>query len=306
MGIYIDWWLRAEGTDDEIRARLERVRQRCLDLPLRQVGEVLHVDPACTGVAVAMYSKQGYELPPAVEARYRPVAEDRSHRMRSFFVAPISEEKLPDRDLRRYFAPALALIERGELWNPEELPEEVKESSSLGRSSITINRRGIELDFASLLLRHGYLLTIEPGDGCETMQIGLSTFRQPPGRRARKPPLWCGSGSIKTQYAKSYIQVHETACRVLDLIREEGMLLEAGDNCGYYESRSWKEASKRVNEELIFARIGSGIIDVMVGNLREEGVQVKDVVNNAAKATPVDFSAALAREAAEKQAEKHG
>jgi hypothetical protein len=37
---------------------------------------------------------------------------------------------------------------------------------------------------------------------------------------------------------------------------------------------------------------------VAVGNLREEGAEVQILVDNASKAKPVDFSAALAREQA--------
>src|SRR5207249_564112 len=100
----------------------------------------------------------------------------------------------------------------------------------------------------------------------------------------------------KTQYAKEFIQAHETVCRVLDIVQEEGLLLEGKDNCGYYASRSWKKASKRVNEELGFAQMVGGMMGLAVGNLREEGVEVKMIEDNASKATPVDFSAALARE----------
>jgi hypothetical protein len=83
---------------------------------------------------------------------------------------------------------------------------------------------------------------------------------------------------------------------VLDIAREEGLLLKASDNCGYFASRRWEDASKRVNEELLFARMLSGLVGVAVGNLREEGAQVRVVEDNASKARPVDFSSALARE----------
>ena len=82
----------------------------------------------------------------------------------------------------------------------------------------------------------------------------------------------------------------------MDIAREEGLLRKASDNCGYYASRTWKGASERVNEELLFARFASGLIGAAVGNLREEGAQVRVLQDNASKAKPVDFSSALARE----------
>ena len=86
--------------------------------------------------------------------------------------------------------------------------------------------------------------------------------------------------------------------RARPLPPEEGLLLEASDTCGYYASRSWKEAGQRVNEELSFAQAMSGVFGLAVGNMREEGVPVQVIEDNASKAKPVDFSAALAREQA--------
>lgn len=146
-------------------------------------------------------------------------------------------------------------------------------------------------------MRYGYLLILDPGEGSETVALALSTFRQPEeSRRSRRPPLWYGQGFTKNQYAENFIQVHETVCRVLDIAREESLLLKASDNCGYFASRSWKNASKRVNEEMLFARMVLGLVGVTVGNLREEGVQVRVLEDNASKASPVEFASALARE----------
>ena len=136
----------------------------------------------------------------------------------------------------------------------------------------------------------------------------LRMVRRLQGRREegdgdRKPPLWWGQSFTKTQYAKEFIQVHETVCRVLDIVGEEGLLHSANDNSGYYDSRSWKDASQRVNEELSFAQAMSGVFGLAVGNLREDGVPVQVVEDNASKAKPVDFSQALAREQEEEASE---
>jgi hypothetical protein len=45
MGIYVDYVLGAECAGEELCQRLERARQRCLDLPLRAVGEVRRIAP---------------------------------------------------------------------------------------------------------------------------------------------------------------------------------------------------------------------------------------------------------------------
>jgi len=297
MGIYIDYVLRAEGAEETLRKRLEAVRQRCLDLPLRRVGEVRRVAPVYNPVVFMLLQSEGHTLPEAIEQRLRQAEEDRDHGTRCISFAPMLNPELPKRQLDRYYAPVLQLLEQTDLWRQEDLPEEVKQTTPWGFSPVTVYRRGIEFEFASVLLRYGYLLILDPGEGSETVALALSTFAQPEGsRRSRKPPLWYGQGFTKTQYAENFIQVHETVCRVLDIAREEGLLLKASDNCGYYASRRWEDASKRVNEELLFARMVGGVMGVAVGNLREEGVQVQVLEDNASKAKPVDFSAALARE----------
>jgi hypothetical protein len=297
MGIYVDYTLRAEGSDETVRDRLEAVRGRCLDLPLKAVGDVLRVEPVYNPIVLRMLQSQGYSLPEAIAQRLREVEADRDHGTRCISFAPMLIPELPKRQFERYLAPAFELMDRTDLWVKEGLPDKLGEKTPFGFSPFTVNRRAIELEFASILLRYGYVLLLDPGEGSETVTLALSTFGRPhENGRSRRPPLWWGQGFTKTQYAKNFIQVHETVCRILDIVQQKGLLHKGSDNCGYYASRSWKEASKRVNEELAFAQIMSGVMGVAIGNMREEGVSVQVLEDNASKAKPVDFSAALARE----------
>ena len=297
MGIYVDYTLRAECAEEELRERLETVRRRCLDLPLKAVGDVLRVEPVYNSIAIMLYESEGLTLPEAIAERVRQADEDRDHRLRCLSFAPMMSPELPTEELDRYYAPAFKLIEETDLWKHDEIPEKLGQTTPFGFSPITMYRRGIELDFASVILRYGYSLILHPGQGSESINLALSTFKQPEATHSdRKPPLWWGQSFTKTSYAKEFIQVHETVCRVLDIVGEEGLLLEAKDNCGYYASRSWKDACERVNEELLFAQAMGGLIGVAIGNLREDGVDVQVLEDNASKAKPVDFSAALARE----------
>jgi hypothetical protein len=299
MGIYIDYALRAECAEEELRGRLDRVRERCLDLPLRAVGEVRWIAPIYNPITITMLRSHGHSVPPAIAERLAPVERDLDHGSRCLAFALMMGQELSKAERARYLAPARALMETTDLWKKEDLPEKLGDSLPGGFTPLTIYRAGIEFEFASILLRHGYLLNLDPGEGSETVTLALSTFDPPAeGDPPRRLPLWYGQGFTKTQYAKDFVQVHETVCRVLDILGEEGLLLNGSDNCGYYASRSWKDASKRVNEELDFARMMGGLLGVMIGNMREEGTEVQVLQDNASKAKSVDFSAALAREQA--------
>src|SRR5690242_10589986 len=112
MGIYVDYTLRAECADEELRERLEAVRRRCLDLPLRAVGDVLRVEPVYNSITTMLYESEGLTLPEAIAERVRKADEDRDHGIRCLSFAPMMNPDLPEEEVARYYAPALALIER--------------------------------------------------------------------------------------------------------------------------------------------------------------------------------------------------
>jgi hypothetical protein len=116
-------------------------------------------------------------------------------------------------------------------------------------------------------------LRLDPGEGSETTVIGLATFHCDEPRRYRRPPFWIGRGCAKTQY--DFIGALENGCRILDILREEGILYRVHDTCEYYQSRNWRQTGPIANDELAFALVGSAFAGMLVGNLREEGATVK-------------------------------
>jgi len=87
-------------------------------------------------------------------------------------------------------------------------------------------RGAFELEFASILLRHGHLIYVRPCEGCETFAIGLSSFR------TQGTPRWLGSWITRTMYATRFVEAHESICTALDFAAEEGLLLSATDPGG--------------------------------------------------------------------------
>ena len=298
MGVFIDYDLIAECDDEELVRRLEAVRQRCLDLSLKSVGKVRRVAPVYNRMNLTLLEGEGHELPTAIKRRIEATENDSDHSELCISFALLAGANLPHDLQVKYLAPAMELIESTDLWKRDDLPEKVG-ISAFGFTSYSISRFGLELEFANILLRHGYVLMIHPGEGSETVSLGLSSYAKMEGSRITDPPLWHGKSFTKTQYAKDFIQVHETVCRVLDIVKEEGLLLSAGDTCGYYKDRNWKKAGKQVNEELAFAKLAGDLMGLGIGNLREEGVPITVVVDNASKAKQVDFSSRLQQESEE-------
>src|SRR5260370_31026283 len=99
------------------------------------------------------------------------------------------------------------------------------------------------------MLRYGYLMILDPGEGSETVHLGLTALRR------EGVPMWLGSGFTKTQYASHFTTAHENVCRILDEAREVGLLYKARDTCGFYRHRSWKKAAPIVNQETTFAHV---------------------------------------------------
>jgi hypothetical protein len=298
MGIYVDYTLRAECADEEVRARLERVRARCLDLPLQSVGNVGRLEPIYNPILLAVLRSGGRALPVAVAERLRPVLEDIDYGSRCLAFAVMLGQELPKLERERYLAPAHHLMATTDLWTEEDVAPLVERNPIPGAfTPQMVFGSGFAFEFASILLRRGYLLILDPGEGSETVNLALSTFERPQedGGSGRSP-LWYGQSFTKTQYAKNFVQAHETVCRVLDIVGEEGLLFKGSDTCGYYASRNWKDANKRVNEELSFAGLMGRLMGLAIGNMREEGASIQVIEDNASKAKPVDFSAAVARE----------
>src|SRR5688500_3351611 len=113
MGIYVDYTLRAEGTEETVRERMETVRRRCMDLPLASVGEVLRVAPVYNSIVFMFMQMKGHALPEAVAARLKAAEEDPHHSQRALlFATMLLAMDLPKREQTRFFAPAFDFMAR--------------------------------------------------------------------------------------------------------------------------------------------------------------------------------------------------
>ncbi len=270
MGVVIYYSFYAECPESELLARLRRLRRKLTRLSLARVGRIKHLDPVYEDMPLHVLRQQGYRLPAAVTARLKGKSS-RDYRVQCGLAAPPVSFLVPQELEDQFTQPAVDFVKSTDLWNEAELPEEVK------YGSFTIYRLGFAFALADVMLRHGYLMILDPGEGSETVHIGLTTLRR------EGVPLWLGSGLTKTQYAAQFIKAHENVCHILDAAREVGLLYRAEDTCGFYQHRSWEKAAPIVNEETTFARVMGQVLSAGVVEAQAAGMPIKDLSNPATK-----------------------
>ena len=270
MSIFINYGYTAECSEEDLAARLERLRRKFRKLPFKSVGKVRHLDPAFQNLPLRELKAHGYPLPAAVEERIAGLS--REHIELCHWVAPPALIEVPDKVQAGFFKPAVKFSKETDLWRESDVPAKLQVGFCL-----TYYRLAFTLEFANVMLRHGYLLMVDPGAGCESFCVGLTSYR------TVNPPLWLGSGFTKTLYAERLVEAHEGICRALDLIKDEGLLLGASDTCEYYERRDWSRSGKIVNGASTFVGIVHSLLDVGIEAARKSGVKIEDVSDPATK-----------------------
>ena len=264
MGIFVDYSFYAECPEAEMLARLRRLRRKVARLPLASVSRIKCLDPVYQDMPLDMLREHGYRLPAAVKARLRGKTS-RDYCMQCGFAAPMVKMLVPKKLQRRFMRPAVELLKTTDSWSEADLPEELR------WGSITLFRQAFAFALADVMLRYGYLMSLDPGEGCETVHVGLTTLRQ------KGVPIWLGSGFTKTQYAAHFVTAHETVCHILDAAKEVGLLYRARDTCGFYQHRDWKRAAPIVNRETTFAHVAGRALSAAVAAAQAAGIPIEDI-----------------------------
>jgi hypothetical protein len=265
VGVFIDYAFHIECSEDELLERMRRLQRKLRRLPFDSVSRVLRVNPAYQPLQLKLLTQHGYELPPAVRRRLRgKLGTD--HEELCHLAAPCALMLVPDKLQRKYLQPVLQYAKTTTLWREEELPEKIEVPYSL-----TFYRRAFVIELASVMLRHGYLIIVQPCEGCETFAIGLTSFR------TENTPYWLGSGFTKTQYATRFVEAHESICTALDMAAEEGLLLAANDTCKFYQHRDWSKSADIVNAETTFAQVIGGLLGSGIKEAQKRGVKIEDI-----------------------------
>ena len=228
------------------------------------MSPVTKIDPVYNCLVIMQLREDGLPIPSAVQKRLEVEQSDEVNEM-ALMMSMFSYQYLKSNELMEFISPGVEMAknERG-CWNPEDYPDSIQIGEAL-----TYSRYGVLLELANVMLRYGYALTIDSGEGCEPVCLMLSTYR------ADRTPIWTGHSSCKTQYAKRFKKMHEVVCKILDLAKEEGILYHATDSCEFYEHRVWKKSMRIVKKEVSFARKMSKILKMGIEHLNEEGLEIE-------------------------------
>ena len=113
----------------------------------------------------------------------------------------------------------------------------------------------------------GWLFMVDPGDGCESVRLGLCRYRGVPGWRLR---AFC-----KTQYAMRHGWEHFRAChrRVVDVLRaceQEGLTVKVDDEGGYWTSGSEWVLFRKIGE---YDRMIAGMAGALKDSIGDPGIK---------------------------------
>jgi hypothetical protein len=271
MGVFIDYAFHIECSEKVLLERLRRLRRKLKQLPFDSVSRILRVDPAYQPLPLKLLPQHGFPLPPAVQRRSRGKLGT-GHDELCHLAAPPCFMHVPDDLQHKFYEPALQFSKTTTLWKEDELPKELGFPGSL-----MFYRMAFILELSAVMLRHGYLIVVQPCDGCETFAVGLTSFR------SEGTPCWLGSGFTKTQYATRFVEAHENICTALDFAREEGLLLAANDTCDFYTHRDWSKSADIVNAETTFAHVVGGLLGNAVTAAQKAGVKIQDISSPATR-----------------------
>lgn len=320
MGIYVDYQLAYEGTEEDLLLKLNALRRRVDELAGARVGSIRRIEPVLSIPVLMLVEKMGLPLPEVVRERVAMLREDEGASQLCIEMDLLVMSGLPKRLLRRWHRQAERLLAREELWEPELYPKFIRHGVNSRRGvealeelpdtpndpfyGLTIQRDAIHHLIVDALHRYAYALIIDPGEGSETVDLTFSTYR------SDTTSLWIGTGFTKTQYARDLCRAHQNVVAILDLLQEAGLLLRAHDNSGYYKHRDWEKAKRRIAAELALTGIAGSLMGGLVREIAGPGARVETVVDNADSAfdrlealdvSPEDVAEGLrqAREAAD-------
>lgn len=236
---------------NSVKNKLEALRQRCLDLPFKSVGEIKSLSKAAGDVMDWRDKKYDHVIGPDGKNTERPAEWDMLYGTSTEMLWKFK-------------------------WNAERaVPVKIKKNDKSAKYYIMVPPEAVIGFFAW------------PGEGCESSDIfmGLPPIEYPfavtvaekeramlwSGEKAKVGGPWAWRGFTKTQYAndprcgglENFIRCHLCVVAMLDAAKELGFAVEVHDESDYWKTRDLKALIKTIGEwDQFIAALGSAVQDV--------------------------------------------
>ena len=216
MGLTVVYAFEFQGTKTSLRKKLEELRQRFMDMPVRAVGEITEVKRAAIEFGYGKYKGERFEACAlgymmAVSYFLDAVPEKAVNKIIDQIGGTLNEYKLSPKEKRRY---RRLRNKADEIWRRR--CDRIKQSGN------------------------GFVLRVDVGEGCESFVLMLG--------RIGRGKLWRGTRYTKTQYAVHFVDAHLTVIKMLDACKEAGILKRVQDEGEYWETRDLEVLAKNLNE----------------------------------------------------------
>jgi len=120
--------------------------------------------------------------------------------------------------------------------------------------------------------KHGWIVSVWPGDGCESAMFGLCQYPRRIRFRSKSVATgfeggWLFKGHCKTQYAgehgaEHFVKCHRQVISILDFWRELGVDVEVKDEGEYWQTRSEEKLRSWLNRY-------DGLVAAVAGTLKD-------------------------------------
>ena len=248
MGLTIHYTLRHHGTIEDAKVLVEQLRERALDLPFQEVGELKEFT-----FQEGEYERFLNPKTPEECERFRE-NEDRWMLVQSSTYLKYSE-------VQKYDDPN---------WPYRKKGEKIQYSLTVGPKQ---------------------LIAFEawPGEGCESMNIGLCVYPEEICVRTEEYNRACRgwrkwykvrqskylhwNSFCKTQYASEigtnhFVKCHLCVIRMLDKAKELGILHEVHDEGGFWKTRNLNKLIQNLDDYNVFVRAFLTALESIVGSPR--------------------------------------
>jgi hypothetical protein len=290
LTIHYNFSLPRKFTFEQAKAKVEALRQRCLDLPFKEVGELL-APSKDKGDNMSIERFLAYHGPLTPEVQ-KASDEAQKSGLWDLLHGTTGHINWTFQDIKKNFKWIVKQLTDRDLYVTKTTKEGLKTSHSRQFKYGAYETRVMPL--------HAIGFFAWPGEGCESMDIGIGLlpetvtiekktiekqFFQPFWAAAgqvlkTKSKGWSGRGFCKTQYAndprcggmQNFIRCHLLVVAALDAAKELGFGVEVTDEGNFWQNRNVEALVKEIGQ---WDKILAAMFGAFQGAAEKTGMKVE-------------------------------